>query len=59
MACPAVTGCAAAILSQQPNLLQMHRDEARTQAFTKAILVKALLQGFAQNDASLEGHGLL
>lgn len=58
MACPAVTGCAAAILSQQPNLLQMARNETRTQAFIKAILLKAVLQGF-QPDPSMEGHGLL
>ena len=59
MACPAVTGCVAAILSQQPNLLQMPRDQSRTQAFTKAVLVKAVLQGFTPDDASMEGHGLL
>jgi len=59
MACPAVTGCIAAILSQQPNLLQMPRDQSRTAAFTKAALVKAILQGFAPDDASMEGHGLL
>jgi subtilisin len=59
MACPAVTGCVAAILSQQPTLLQMPRDENRTQAFTKAVLVKAVLQGFTPDDASMEGHGLL
>jgi subtilisin len=59
MACPTVTGCVASILSQQPNLLQMPRDQRRTQAFTKAALDKALLQGFAKDDASLEGHGLL
>jgi len=59
MACPAVTGCVAAILSQQPALLQMPRDETRTQAITKAVLGEALLQGFAPGGASLEGHGLL
>jgi subtilisin len=59
MACPAVTGCIAAILSQQQNLLKVPRDQARTQAVTKAALVKAILQGFASDDASMEGHGLL
>lgn len=59
MACPAVTGCVAAILSQQPNLLQMAGNQSRTQAFTKAALIKAVLQGFGPDDASMEGHGLL
>lgn len=59
MACPAVTGCAAAILSQQPALLGLARNAARTQAFTKAILLKAILQGFTPNGSSLEGHGLV
>ena len=59
MACPAVTGCIAAILSQQPNLLQMPRNSSRTEAFVKATLAKAVLQGFAPNDAFMEGHGLL
>src|SRR5262249_24363126 len=58
MACPAVTGCVASILSQQPNLLGLPRNAARVQAFTKAVLIKALLQGFAPDDPSLEGHGL-
>jgi subtilisin len=59
MACPAVTGCVAAILSQQPNLLKMPRDQKRTQAFIKAALVKAVVQGFGPADGGMEGHGLL
>jgi subtilisin len=59
MACPAVTGRVAAILSQQPNLLQMQRNQSRTEAFVKATLAKAVLQGFAPTDAFMEGHGLL
>jgi subtilisin len=59
MACPAVTGCVAAILSQAPNLLQMARDQSRTQEFIKATLVKAVLQGFMPNDPAMEGRGLL
>src|SRR5258708_5137410 len=39
MACPAVTGCIAAILSQQPSLLQIPRDQSRQQAFHKVHLV--------------------
>jgi subtilisin len=56
MACPAVTGCISALLSQQPEVLRMPLDANRTAAVTRLVLAKAIQQGLG---SSLEGHGLL
>ena len=56
MACPAVTGAAAALLGEKPAVLAMPRDRARSTAILGVLNAAAAPLGFAQ---SLEGLGLL
>jgi len=56
MACPAVTGCLAKALGEEPNLLSIPADSNRTEAFIRTALRKAVQQGFG---VALEGHGLM
>jgi subtilisin len=56
MACPAVTGAAAGLLSGLPELLGMARDQARAEALAQAIFRNARPRGF---EAIYEGLGLL
>lgn len=58
MACPAVTGRIAAMLSQKTELLGATRDDKRTRAIMKLAFDGAKLQGFGLNDAHFEGQGL-
>jgi subtilisin len=55
MACPAVTGAAARLLSRRPELLAMKRDQERAVAFARALLGSAQMLGFG---AEYEGQGL-
>jgi len=55
MACPAVTGAAARLLSTLPDILGMPRDEARSEAMAQALLQSGRSLGF---EATYEGHGL-
>ena len=59
MACPAVTGRIAAMMSQEPDLLASARDDKRTRAIMKLAFDSAKLQGFGANDAHFEGQGLV
>jgi subtilisin len=59
MACPAVTGRIAAMLSQKPELLAAPRDDKRTRAIMKLAFDSARLQGFGAKDAHFEGQGLI
>ena len=56
MACPAATGAAARLLAAQPAILNMARDQARSDAMAKAVLGRARSLGF---DATFEGQGML
>ncbi len=56
MACPAVTGAAAAILAAHPDILSMARDQARSDAMAKAVFQRAKKLGFGPK---FEGQGLL
>ena len=56
MACPAVTGAAAKLLATQPAILQMNRDQARSDAMASAVLQAARSRGLG---AIFEGQGLL
>lgn len=56
MACPAVTGAAARLLSTQPDLLAQTRDASRSDAMAQAVLNAAKTLGFP---ATLEGRGLI
>jgi subtilisin len=56
MACPAVTGVAARLLSGQPLILVMRRDQSRSDAIAKLLFQSAQALGFGPN---FEGHGLL
>ncbi|MES2743105.1 MAG: S8 family serine peptidase [Pseudomonadota bacterium] len=56
MACPAVTGAAAALLGQHPAVLAMPRDSVRAIAMLKVINGAAATLKFARQD---EGLGLL
>jgi hypothetical protein len=53
MACPAVTGAAARVLT--PNILRKKRNAARSAAIVKALLASAKSLGF---QPPFEGHGL-
>jgi subtilisin len=55
MACPAVTGAAAVLLSQRRDLLSTARDQARADALAQALFEAARPLGF---DLDFEGHGL-
>lgn len=55
MACPAVTGRAAQVLATQPGLLNMARNQARSDAIIKALLQSARPLGFGP---PFEGQGL-
>jgi subtilisin len=55
MACPAVTGAAAAVFSERPDLLSRARDQARADALAQLLFEGALSLGF---DLDFEGHGL-
>lgn len=55
MACPAVTGAAARLLAQHPQILAMPRDQTRSDAIAKLVLQAARTLGFAQD---FEGSGL-
>jgi subtilisin len=55
MACPAVTGAAAVILSDRRDLLDLPRDESRSDAMAQALFEAATPLGF---DLDFEGHGL-
>jgi subtilisin family serine protease len=54
MACPAVTGMAAKLLSARPDILAMNRDQARSDAMAHALLLEAKPLGFGSN---FEGRG--
>jgi len=56
MACPAVTGAAAALLARKPGVLGMARGQARSDAIAKAVFAAARSLGFAAN---FEGRGML
>jgi subtilisin len=56
MACPAVTGLAASLLSKRMDLLKMARQQARSEAMVQAILQAARSLGFGPR---YEGQGLL
>ncbi len=56
MACPAVTGLAARLLSKRMELLKMERRQARSEAIVQAILQAARLLGFGPR---YEGQGIL
>lgn len=56
MACPAVTGLAARLLSKRTDLLKMERRQARSEAIVQAILQAARLLGFGSR---YEGQGIL
>ena len=56
MACPAATGLAARLLSTQPAILAMPRNEARTDAIQKFLATKIKSMGF---NANFEGKGML
>lgn len=55
MACPAVSGFAARMLSRLPGILAMARDQARSDGIAAALLQAAQTRGFP---ADLEGKGL-
>jgi subtilisin len=55
MACPAVTGFAARLLAQLPNVLAMPRNQDRSDAIAKALLQSAKDRGFP---AEMQGNGL-
>ena len=55
MACPAVVGFAARLLAGLPAVLGMARDQARSDAMAKAVLLAAKRRGFP---ATFEGNGL-
>jgi subtilisin family serine protease len=55
MACPAVTGFAARLLAQLPDVLAMPRIQDRSDAVAKALLQSARDRGFP---AELQGNGL-
>ena len=56
MACPAVTGAAAKLLSAQRTLLANPRDQTRSDAMAKVVLQAANTLGFP---ATLQGQGLI
>jgi subtilisin len=56
MACPAVTGLAARLLSKQTKFLNMQRSQARSDAMFQAILQAAKSLGFGPR---YEGQGML
>jgi subtilisin len=55
MASPAVAGFAARLLARNPAILAMPRDQARSDAMAKALLLSAKSRGFP---AEMEGRGL-
>lgn len=55
MACPAVAGIAARLLSARPDLLAMPRDASRSDAIIREVLGAARAMGFG---AEFEGQGL-
>jgi subtilisin len=56
MACPAALGIAARLLSSQPNILALPRDQARADAIKKYLAGKVVSLGFGAN---FEGNGML
>jgi subtilisin family serine protease len=56
MACPAVVGAAARLLAGSPSILNMPRDQARSNAMVQLILSSARSLGFA---GPFEGQGIL
>ena len=54
MACPAVTGAAASLLATRPDILNMSRDQARSDEMAKAVFQKAKTLGFGPK---FEGQG--
>ncbi|MCL4800630.1 MAG: S8 family serine peptidase [Burkholderiales bacterium] len=56
MACPAVTGAAAALLARRQSVLGMPRGQARSDAMAKLVFAAARSLGFA---AEFEGRGML
>ena len=55
MACPAVTGAAARLLSANSSVLSMARNAARSEAIIELVYSKCKPRGFGPN---YEGHGL-
>jgi subtilisin len=55
MACPAVTGFAARLLAQLPNVLALPRNQDRSDAIAKVLLQSAKDRGFP---AEMQGNGL-
>lgn len=55
MACPAVTGAAAVLLSERADLLSLARDQSRADTLAQALFEGARSLGF---DLDFEGHGL-
>ena len=56
MACPAVTGAAAARLSREPRVLRMARSQARSDEMARLVYAAARTLGFG---ARFEGRGML
>jgi subtilisin len=57
MACPAVTGCAARLLSSREDILGMSTVQARAEAIAKTLAAAAQRRGFVSQD--FEGYGML
>lgn len=56
MACPAATGAAAKLLAARADILNMSRDQARSDELAKAVFQKARTLGFGPD---FEGQGLV
>lgn len=55
MAAPVVTGAAASLLSQNPNIYNMPRNRARSDAIEKLLLTNCVKRGFGM---AYEGYGM-
>ncbi len=55
MACPAVVGFAARLLSKHPDILSMNRDQARSDAAAQLLLKSTKTLGFGRK---YQGNGL-
>jgi subtilisin len=56
MACPAVTGAAARLIANTPNIVDMSRDSSRSDAMAQVVFQGAKRLGFGIN---FEGRGFL
>jgi subtilisin len=55
MAAPVITGAAACLLSQRPDIYNMPRNRARSEAIEKLLFENCISRGFKKN---YEGHGM-